>query len=157
MRIRKAQEKDIPQIECLLRQVCTVHHNGRPDLFRKGGVKYTHDQLLQRIQDPATPVFVAADETDRALGYVFCIFQQTLGSEILTEVKTLYIDDLCVDEQARGRHIGRQLYDFAVQFARQNGCYNLTLNVWSCNPPAVKFYERCGLKPQKVRMELLLE
>lgn len=73
------------------------------------------------------------------------------------EYKTLYIDDLCVDETLRGQHIGKTLYNFVVGFAKESGCYNLTLNVWSCNQSAMRFYEKCGLKPQKVGLELILE
>ena len=90
------------------------------------------------------------------MGYAFCIFQQHIGSHILTDIKTLYIDDLCVDEILRGQHIGRQLYDYVVQFAKESGCYNVTLNVWSCNESAMHFYEKCGLKPQKICMEVIL-
>ena len=79
-----------------------------------------------------------------------------INNNILTDIKTLYIDDLCVDESRRGEHIGRTLYDYTVSFARESGCYNLTLNVWSCNEIAMKFYEKCGLLPQKVGMELIL-
>ena len=74
----------------------------------------------------------------------------------MTDIKTLYIDDLCVDETMRGHHIGRMLYEAALDFAREHGCYNLTLNVWSCNESAMNFYHSCGLKPQKVGMEIIL-
>ena len=156
MEIRKAKEQDMEQINKLLLQVCLVHHNGRPDLFKYGAKKYTNDQLKAIINDPLRPIFVATDEHDVVLGYAFCIFQQHIGDNILTDIKTLYIDDLCVDESLRGQHIGRQLYDAVVAFAKENGCYNLTLNVWSLNEPSIKFYESCGLKPQKIGMELIL-
>lgn len=153
MLIRRAEEKDISQIEELLRQVCLVHYRGRPDLFRTGETKYTDHQLARMMGDDKKPIFVAVNDQDQVLGYVFCMFVQHIDNHILTDVKTLYIDDLCVDEKVRGQHIGRQLYDYTVEFAKRSGCYNLTLNVWSCNPSAMKFYESCGLKPQKVHME----
>ena len=105
-----------------------------------------------------TPVrfFVAVNDSQKVLGYAFCIFQQHLNDNILTDIKTLYIDDLCVDEQLRGQHIGKALYEAVLAFARESGCYNVTLNVWSLNEPAMKFYEKCGLKPQKVGMETIL-
>jgi len=156
MRIRRAENKDIPEINNLLNQVCLVHYNGRPDLFKKGSRKYTDSQLSQIIKDDERPIFVAVDDSDRVIGYVFCIFEQPIDNNILTNVKTLYIDDLCVDENLRGQHIGRKLYEYALDFAGKNGCYNLTLNVWSCNTEAIKFYESCGLKPQKVHMEKII-
>ena len=118
--------------------------------------KYTDAQLAEIIQDDNRPVFVAVDEKNKVLGYAFCIFKQFLNHNIMTDIKTLYIDDLCVDEALRGQHIGKTLYEEVLKFAKAEGCYNVTLNVWSCNESAQKFYESCGLKPQKVGMETIL-
>lgn len=153
--IRKANVKDIPKIMDLLSQVCLVHHNGRPDIF-KIGTKYSSAELEALLCDEQRPILVWADENDKVMGYCFCIFRQHKENSILTDIKTLYIDDLCVDENLRGKHIGKELYDAAVKLARDSGCYNLTLNVWSCNPSAMRFYEAQGLAPQKVGMELIL-
>ena len=150
-----AEEKDIERMHELLTQVNLVHHKGRPDLF-KCGRKYTDEQLREILRDKKRPIFAAVDENDCLLGYAVCIFQQHLNDNILTDIKTLYIDDLCVDETKRGLHIGSTLYNAVLDFAREQGCYNVTLNVWSCNESAMKFYENCGLRPQKVGMEVIL-
>lgn len=156
MNIRMAEEHDMSKMTDLLMQVCLVHHKGRPDLFKYGARKYTDEQLIALIHNESTPILVAVDEGDQVVGYAFCKFIQHVGDNILTDVKTLYIDDLCVDEACRGQHIGKVLYEAVLDFARNHNCYNVTLNVWSCNPGAQKFYESCGLKPQKVRMEVIL-
>ncbi len=155
MNIRRAEEKDIPRLDALLLQVNLVHHRGRPDLFRYGR-KYTDEELKSIIHDDARPILVAADEDDTVQGYAFCIFQQHRDSHILTDVRTLYIDDLCVEEKTRGQHIGSLLYRAVLDYARAHGCYNVTLNVWSCNESALRFYESMGLKPQKIGMETIL-
>ena len=111
---------------------------------------------MQIIKDDNRPIFVAVDNNEVVLGYVFCIFEQYLDSNILTDVKTLYIDDLCVDENLR-QHIGKQLFMNIPKILLKERCYNLTLNVWSRdNASAMKFYESCGLKPQKVHMKQFL-
>lgn len=156
MNIRRAEEKDIEKMNDLLFQVNLVHHKGRPDLFKYGTRKYTDEQLTEIIQDETRPILVAVDEKDCVLGYAFCVFQQHINDNILTDIKTLYIDDLCVDENLRGQHIGRQLYEAVLAFAKAHGCYNVTLNVWSLNESAMKFYESCGLTPYKVGMEKIL-
>lgn len=156
MIIRRAEEKDMDGLQHLLRQVLEVHHKGRPDLFKGGRQKYTAEELADLIHDDSKPIFVGVDETDRVLGYAFCVFQQHLNNNILTDIKTLYIDDLCVDEEIRGQHVGSRLYDYVLQYAKEQGCYNVTLNVWSLNESAMKFYEACGLVPQKVGMEKIL-
>ena len=156
MIIRRAKREDMAGINKLLNQVLMVHHNGRPDLFKANVKKYTDEELARIIIDDSKPIFVAVNETEEVLGYAFCMFQRYINNNILTDIKTLYIDDLCVDEERRGMHIGKKLYDFVVEFAKSEDCYNLTLNVWSCNQNAMKFYEKCGLVPQKVGMEKIL-
>ena len=156
MNIRRAVISDMPGINKLLNQVLMVHHNGRPDLFKANVKKYTDEELAEIIENDQKPIFVAVDDSEEVLGYAFCVYQQHINDNILTDVKTLYIDDLCVDEDKRGLHIGKQLYDYVVDFARKNDFYNLTLNVWSCNESAMKFYQACGLVPQKVGMEKIL-
>ena len=156
MIIRRAKNEDLAGLNKLLQQVLMVHHNGRPELFKPNAKKYTDEEVFQIIASDKTPIFVAVDDKEEVLGYAFCVFKQFVNNEIMTDIKTLYIDDLCVDEEKRGMHIGKQLYEYVLDFAKANGCYNVTLNVWSCNESAMKFYEKCGLVPQKVGMEKIL-
>ncbi len=154
--VRRAVEADIPSILRLLVQVDMVHHNGRPDLFKGPATKYTAAQLRGILADADRPVFACVNGQNALLGYAFCVLIRHENDNILTDIKTLYIDDLCVDEAIRGQGVGRALYEAAVDYARSAGCYNLTLNVWTCNPAAVRFYEKCGLVPQKIGMETIL-
>lgn len=153
--IRRAEERDIPVISNLLLQVHKVHSDVRPDLFRKGSRKYTDDELAVILKDDRTPVFVALIGGQVA-GYAFCIHQQHINDNNLTDIRTLYIDDLCVDENMRGRHIGTQLYDYVISYAKENKYYNVTLNVWADNKKALKFYESLDLKVQKIGMEKII-
>ena len=153
--IRRAVEKDIPKIIDLLKQVCLVHHKGRSDIF-KVGTKYSAEELKVILKDKSRPILVSVDQNDTVQGYCFCVYKRQVNDSVLTDIKTLYIDDLCVDETLRGRRIGKELYEAAVKLATESGCYNLTLNVWSCNPSALRFYEAQGLVPQKICMELIL-
>ena len=156
MTIRKATPGDIPSLLRLLSQVLDVHHKGRPDLFKGGAVKYTAEELRTLLADPMRPVFVSENEDGYITGYCFGIFQQHLDNNILTDIKTLYIDDLCVDETCRGQHIGTALYNYMKDFAKAEGCYNVTLNVWALNEGAIDFYKALGMKTQKIGMEEIL-
>ncbi len=156
MEIKRADIRHLSGLNSLLLQVLTVHHNGRPDLFKGNTRKYTDKQLIEMLKDDGKPIFVAVDENEKVLGYAFCKFIQHLNDNILTDIKTLYIDDLCVDENCRGQHVGKQVYDYVIDFAKKSGCYNVTLNVWTLNEGARKFYEKCGLVPQKIGMEKIL-
>lgn len=155
MNIRRAKEVDIQAISKLLAQVLNIHHEGRPDLFKPNAVKYTPEELEKLIKDDSKPIFVAED-ADKILGYAFCVIIRHLNDNILTDIKTLYIDDLCVDENARGKHVGKALYNYVMEYAKETGCYNLTLNVWELNSDARGFYEACGLSVQKTGMEKIL-
>jgi ribosomal protein S18 acetylase RimI-like enzyme len=153
--VRRAVGKDIPSLMELLKQVNKVHYDGRPDLF-KLETKYSPDELSKIIADNDTPVFVCEGEGGKVLGHGFCVMQRPGNTRLLTDILTLYIDDICVDESARGMHVGEAIYEHIIEYARSNGCYNVTLNVWSCNPGAMKFYEKMGLVPYKVGMEKIL-
>ena len=152
--VRRAKVQDIPEIIELLKQVNKVHYEGRPDLF-KLATKYTEDELKTIINNEETPVFVL-EEDGHILGHGFCILMRPENTKLLNDVLTLYIDDICVDENARGHHIGQLIYEHIIAYARQCGCYNVTLNVWTCNPSALKFYEKLGLVPYKIGMEKIL-
>lgn len=102
-----------------------------------------------------TPVFVVVQE-DVVYGYAFCQLTKSHGNGAFVEHKALYLDDLCVLETCRGTGVGKLLYEFVKDFAKKQGCYHLTLNVWTCNPTAIKFYEKMGLVPQKITMEQVL-
>lgn len=155
--VRNAVSKDIPEILKLLVQVDMVHHNGRPDLFKGPATKYNAEELEKIIVDPETPVFVYEKEGGEIAGHAFCIHQQQKENSVLTDIRTLYIDDICVDENCRREGVGEALYNHVVEYAKKEGFYNITLNVWSCNPGAVHFYESMGLKPQKICMEKILK
>ena len=141
-------------INNLLGQVLSIHHEGRPDLFRAEGKKYTDKELLDIFADPDTPVFVYEGE-GVVLGYAFCIAQSP-DSHSLNPVRTLYVDDICVDQRARGKQIGKALFEYVRAYAADHGFYNITLHVWECNPGAKAFYEAMGMSPQFTSMEMLV-
>ena len=155
MEIRFACEQDIPGLIGLLKQVGQVHHEIRPDLFRSGAQKYDEDALTELLKDPLRPIFVAVEET--MLGYCFCVLKETVNNPVLMDDKSLYIDDLCVEETCRGKHVGKALYEHTCGYAREQGCRTVTLNVWCGNDSAMAFYEKRGLKPRNITMEVCLE
>lgn len=155
MEIRFARPEDVAGILALLRQVGRVHHEGRPDIFRKGAQKYGASQVLAMLDSGKTPIFVAAED-GKVLGYGFCMFKEYKNDPVIADHTSLYIDDLCVDENCRGQGIGKAIYQEILRYAAMRKVYNVTLNVWSCNPNAMKFYESLGLQPQKIGMETII-
>ena len=96
-----------------------VHAAGRPDLFRSGTRKYSDEELLAMFLDDARPVFVAVDPDDgeRVLGHAFCEVQDLRGSNNMQPILSVYVDDICVDEACRGRHVGTALYRHVIDYA----------------------------------------
>ena len=152
--IRKANENDIQRILELLHQVNMVHYEIRPDLFKPNTTKYDEQELKALFNNENTPIFVYDDGA--VLGYAFCQVKEIIDDILLQDIKTLYIDDICVDETARGKHVGKALFDHVCGYASTIGCRNITLNVWEGNDPALNFYKNMGMQVQKTTMELIL-
>lgn len=155
MIVRQADKGDIGRIIDLLHQVNMVHHRLRPDLFKPHTTKYNQQELESLLDDSSKPIFVYDD--GGVLGYAFCQVTEVRNHLLLEDIKTLYIDDICVDENARGKHVGSALYQHVLEYARSIGCNNITLNVWEGNTPALQFYRNMGMQVQKTTMETILE
>ena len=153
--IRKASKEDIQQVIELLHQVNMVHHVIRPDLFKPHTTKYNEQELETMLNDDSKPICVYDD--GMVLGYAFCQITEVKDNQLLEDIKTLYIDDICVDEDARGKHVGKALYEYVRDYARAIGCNNITLNVWEGNEPALRFYKSMGMQVQKTTMEIILK
>ena len=152
MVIRLAETRDIPGMIALLYQVGGVHHDIRPDIFRSGAIKYTPEDLENLLKEADKPIFVC-DDGGFVAGYCFCQIREYKDSTVLTDRKELYIDDLCVDVNRRGQHIGSILCDHVTAYAKEIGCAFLTLNVWCGNDSAMRFYENAGMRPRSITME----
>ena len=153
MEIRFAEAKDVTGILQLLRQVGQVHHKGRPDIFRSGAQKYGASQVLSMLNKPQTPIFVAV-ENNAVMGYCFCQVKAYENDPVIADHTELYIDDLCVEESCRGQGLGKQIFQEVCRYAKMRKIHNITLNVWCCNESAMAFYEKLGMKPQKIGMEM---
>ena len=144
--IRKANKNDIGRIIELLHQVDMVHHEIRPDLFKPYTTKYNEQELEALLDNDSKPIFVYDD--GEVLGHAFCQITDVKSHKLLQDAKTLYIDD---------KHVGKALYEFVRDYAKSIGCYNMTLNVWEGNDPALSFYKNMGMKVQKTGMEEIIK
>lgn len=155
--IRKAQNKDINKIKELLHEVLEIHANIRPDIFISGTTKYTNQELENIIKNDETPIFVSTNENDEVLGYAFCKIEHSPFTTNMQPHKILYIDDLCVDENTRGLHIGKNLIEYVLNYAKQIDCFEVTLNVWEGNDNAKNFYQKMGFGVKETTMEIVLD
>ena len=156
MEIRRARKEDLNGVEKLLVQVNNLHVELRPDIFVANAVKYDEEKFDALISSDKTPVFVAVDDEGKVLGHLFCSIRDYKQVAAYRDFKTLFIDDLCVDETTRGQGVGKALYEFAIGYAREKGCYDVTLNVWEGNKSARAFYEKMGMFEKETQMEYIL-
>lgn len=152
MTIRFATREDIPGMISLLKQVGRVHHDIRPDLFRSDAQKYDAAALEALLDDTNRPILIAGET--QVQGYAFCILKDVQNDPVLCDHRELYLDDLCVEEACRGQGIATALYQAVCALAKELHCKSVTLNVWCGNENAMAFYEKCGMKPQKIGMEV---
>lgn len=157
MDIRMANKGDIDGILQLLSQVLEVHAAIRPDLFISGTVKYKKEELEEIIDNKTTPVFVAVDDSGRVLGHAFTVLSVNKSQNMPIGMKSMYIDDICVDENARRQNIGRKLYEKCISFAKEQSVYDVTLNVWEGNDAARSFYESLGMTVRKTTLEYIIK
>ena len=157
MNIRRAKETDIKKIMELLGQVLEIHAAIRPDIFVSGTTKYSEDDLKEMILDDEKPIYVAADDEDNCMGYAFCQLKNPAFTSTMVPHKSLYIDDLCVDEKYRGKHLGEALFEHVKREAKRLECYEVTLCVWNGNDTAERFYEKMGMTTKERMMEIILD
>lgn len=156
MQITRASSKDEEQILELLNQVLEIHHKIRPDIFMPGKTKYTNEMLEDMFKDDNNPIYVARED-DKILGYAFCELREVPFSTTMVPHKSLFIDDLCVDQNIRSKGVGKALFEHVKSEAKRMDCYEVTLNVWEGNDNAIAFYKKMGLQVKEYQMEYILK
>lgn len=154
--VRCALPDDYDVIGRLLCEISSQHREGRPDLFAEASTKYDLSAYLALLKDDREVVFSACTEDGTVVGYMICKLIEQRENPVLRDMKTLYIDDLCVDRQYRSCHVGQQLMAAAEEYAKKLDCYNVTLNVWEFNEGARLFYEKQGYETQRRFLEKIL-
>jgi len=152
--IRPAKTTDHPAVERLLRQIAQLHASLRPEIFRAGSRKYGEEQFSAMLSDSGTPILVAENEHGEVLGYAM-LQVKSVGADhpVLLPRVFLYLDDLCVDENTRGRGVGTALMEAVRALAKSRGIEKIEVNVWECNDAAMRFYEGLGFTTQRRALE----
>lgn len=156
LNVRRAITSDGETVSRLLYQVAEIHHEGRPDIFKPASKKYTQNEFEELICMKDFAILVAEDENKKVHGYAFCKIK-CFETSVIQPYKSLYIDDICVDKESRGHHVGTVLFEAVKKLAKELNCDNIELNVWEFNESAMKFYEKMGMITQRRGMELKVE
>ena len=151
--LRKAEDRDAPAIARLLIIIARLHHGLRPDVFSDAGPKYDETAVREMLRDENQHIAVA-ERDGTALGYAIAQVKSLGDGGLIVSRRIYYIDDLCVDETARGQGIGKALVAYCRKEAKALGCDAVELNVWTANRGAAAFYEKCGFAVQRQTMEI---
>jgi GNAT superfamily N-acetyltransferase len=135
--IRAARVEDVPIILQLIRDLATYER--APD-----EVIATEEQLVDVLfgERPTAEVLLAFEE-ESPVGFAvyFYSFSTWLGRP------GLYLEDLFVNPEKRGKGYGRALLVELAKIASDRGCGRMEWAVLNWNEPAIKFYQALGAKP----------
>ena len=152
MLIRPAKKDDIDGLLALLHEVLEVHAKEYPKIFIPGTTKYSKEGLLLLIEEDDKTLILVAEEDGKVIGHAFLKIIDNPATRNTYASKVLYIDDICVDEAARGKHVAKTLFEEVRKYAKEEGFDRIELNVWEKNTVAKAFYESVSMKPLKTTM-----
>ena len=154
--IRKAIVSDWEFVKELLLDICFVHKNFRPDLFKAGGLKFSKFQFEEMLNADDRFVHICETEDGNQLAYLFSKINIIENSDMRMDRRILYLDDLCVKSSVRGQGIGKTMKEFSKKFALENRCDSIELNAWAQNIEAIRLYEKFGFKVQRSIYECII-
>lgn len=132
MEIVRAQKEHLQQLVPLFNGY-RIFYQQASDL---GGAQ---EFLNDRLEGDESVIFLALDDQGRGLG-----FTQLYPSFSSVSMQRVFIlNDLYVDEMARGQQVGTQLLDKAKEYSFSKGAKGMVLETAADNP-AQKLYEKNG-------------
>lgn len=137
LRIEKANEEHLPLILSFIKELAEYE--------RLSNEVVADEQSLREAlfgQRPAAEVVISYYE-DRAVG--FALFFHNFSTFLSR--RGLYLEDLYVKPEARGKGIGRALLTHLARLARERNCGRFEWAVLDWNEPAINFYKSLGALP----------
>lgn len=150
--IRAATAADTPAIGHLWEKLVDYHRALNPDLPRAapGGARLYARNLISRLHDTHTGVFVAEDDS-HLIGYVLGVVVD-LVPEMFEQEAGGFLADIYVEEEYRGRGVGRALVDALVDWFRQRGLSHFEWHVASSNEAGLAFWQALNGRALMIRM-----
>jgi GNAT superfamily N-acetyltransferase len=135
--IRTTTKADVPVILELIRDLATYEREPSAVVATEEGLR----EVLFGAQ-PAAEVLLALENAE-PVGFAvyFHNFSTWLGRP------GLYLEDLFVRPEKRGKGYGRALLERLAQIAKERGCGRMEWAVLDWNDPAIHFYRKLGAEP----------
>lgn len=147
--IRNAERSDYIQFKNLMVQLQQHHINLRPDVYKMNDDFFTEETFSKMLEECSVLV---AEENSEIIGAVSYSIMD-MKAAIIHPFKSLWISDLVVSQNHRGKGIGTLLMEKVKETAKENSVDRIQLNVSSYNTDAVKLYEKLGFTPELIKME----
>lgn len=110
----------------------------------------TYDDFIKHLAKIKSKVFVMEDGEGKIIGTMALLIEEKFIHKLSS---VGHIEDVVVDDEYRGKGLGKMLIDYGIKYAKDNGCYKIILN---CADKNITFYEKCGFKSKNVEMSLYL-
>lgn len=137
-RIAPITEKDFDELINLFREF---------SFFEKTPEKMVNSKEKMIIEKEFIHGFIARDGNNNIMGYTTCFFTYHTWVG-----KSLYMDDLYVREEYRGRGIGSRLIKNVIAFAKEKECNKLRWQVSNWNTSAIEFYQKIGADIDNIQL-----
>lgn len=153
--IRKMKREDWELVHPLMNQVHVLHVNKRPDIYHELDPLFF--QQFEEILADKNGIYYVYEENSHILGMVIARKKKIGDISIMKKREVYFIEDIVVEETARNKGIGRQLYQAIEKKAAEDRMDAVELNVWACNEEAIRFYEALGMSVKNMRFEKILQ
>ena len=148
MIIRRMTFDDYEQVEVLFQKLHNMHADAEPDLYKP--LDCIHKKRdFKKLVNSKSKILLCAEDDGKIIGVSdtkFC----TSG---MTDIKMAFMDALYVEDDFRGKGIGKKLFYETEKIAKENGAKRLDLTVWEFNKDAINFYKSLGMQPQRYTFE----
>lgn len=150
--VRYAERGELERVNELRKEVSELHASGRPDIFRPGFGGDLRDRVYRAFEDEGSDVIVA-DCGGTVCGFAIVQRIDKPESAYMCARRICHIEEFGVDSEFRRRGVGSALIGFCRSEAARMGFGRISLDVWSFNESAMKFYESLGFRTSRSFME----
>lgn len=154
MKIREAKIEDRKELIELLMQAQELHCKNRPDIFKKVTKKEVESEVIEVLEGKERKMIIAVNDKEMACGLVIFRIKEVENHINLKNAKILYVGKIVVDEKYQRQGVGTLLMQEINKVAKELNCNRMELSCWSFNKKAIEFYESCGMKEQRLNMEI---
>ena len=131
-----------------------LHCKNRPDIFKKTTKKEVESEVIEVLESKEGKMIVAVNDKEKVCGLVIFRIKEVENHMNLENAKILYVEKIVVDKKCQRQGVGTLLMQEMNKIAKELKCNRMELSCWIFNKKAIEFYESCGMKVQRLNMEI---